>query len=121
MTYDDALHFAREWIAAWNAKDLDAVLKHYSEDFTMASPYIQKIVAEPSGTLRGKAAVGAYWRQALDRYPQLHFDLEHVALGVNSAIVQYRSNVTNATVCELFSFGAEGQVERAHAHYESLG
>lgn len=121
MTYPEALRFAQEWIAAWNAQDLDAVLKHYSEDFSMASPYIQKIVAEPSGALQGKAAVRAYWQQALQRYPQLHFDFERVLLGVNSVIVQYHSNVTHATVCELFSFGPSGQVERAHAHYENIG
>jgi hypothetical protein len=121
MTYAEALAFADEWIHAWNAHDLDAVLRHYSEDFTMASPYIQKIAAEPSGTLSGKTRVGAYWQQALHRFPQLHFTLERVLLGVDSVIIQYRTSVSNSSACEVFNFGVSGLVERAHAHYESLG
>lgn len=28
-----AQHFAAEWIAAWNALNLERVLSHYSDDF----------------------------------------------------------------------------------------
>jgi ketosteroid isomerase-like protein len=35
--------FAREWIEAWNSHDLDRVLSHYADDFTMSSPYIAQI------------------------------------------------------------------------------
>ena len=57
---------AVEWIGAWNAHDLARVLSHYSEDFEMSSPYVVEIAGDPSGTLRGKAAVGAYWKKALE-------------------------------------------------------
>jgi ketosteroid isomerase-like protein len=52
-----AQHFATEWIAAWNAHDLDRVLSHYANDFEMSSPYIVTFAGEPSGTLVGKPAV----------------------------------------------------------------
>ena len=61
MTLAEALAFAGEWVAAWNAHDLGRILDHYADDFEMTSPYIVTLAGEPGGTLRGKAAVGAYW------------------------------------------------------------
>src|SRR5689334_20299084 len=60
-----AERFATEWIAAWNSHDLDRVLSHYADDFEMSSPIIAQIAGEPSGKLKGKKAVGAYWSSGL--------------------------------------------------------
>ena len=35
----------------------------------MTSTYVVTIAGEPTGTLRGKEAVGAYWRAASDASP----------------------------------------------------
>jgi ketosteroid isomerase-like protein len=32
QTYDAMMRFAEAWIAAWNRRDVDAVLTHYAED-----------------------------------------------------------------------------------------
>jgi ketosteroid isomerase-like protein len=56
---------AKEWVAAWNSHDLERILAHYEDDFEMSSPIITALIGEPSGKLRGKAAVGAYWAKAL--------------------------------------------------------
>ena len=63
-----AEHFARDWIDSWNSHDLDRVLSHYSDQFEMSSPVIIQIAGEPSGTLKGKDAVGAYWAKALSTH-----------------------------------------------------
>jgi hypothetical protein len=31
MTYESMIAFAESWIAAWNRRDVEAVLAHYSE------------------------------------------------------------------------------------------
>jgi ketosteroid isomerase-like protein len=56
-----AERFAEEWVAAWNARDVARILSHYDDDFEMASPRIVEIAGEPSGVLRCKERVGAYW------------------------------------------------------------
>lgn len=58
-------HFAADWIDSWNKHDLGRILSHYADDFEMSSPVIVKVVGEPSGTLKGKEAVGAYWASGL--------------------------------------------------------
>lgn len=63
ITPEFASQFSQEWLSAWNGHDLEAILSHYAEDFEMISPYIVAITGEPSGTLKGKRAVGAIGQQ----------------------------------------------------------
>jgi ketosteroid isomerase-like protein len=111
-----AEHFAADWVAAWNAHDVDKVLAHYAEDFVMSSPFIIQMAGEPSGTLRGKAAVGAYWRKALALIPDLKFELLSVLVGVNSLTLYYQGP-RGRLAAEVFHFDAQQKVARAFAHY----
>ena len=111
-----AEHFATDWIAAWNAHDLERILSHYAEDFEMSSPVIIQVAGEPSGTLRGKAAVGAYWKKALGLIPDLRFELLSVLAGVDSITLYYKG-ARGRLAAEVFHFGPDRTVVRAFAHY----
>ena len=110
-----AERFAKEWVAAWNSHDLDRILAHYEDDFEMSSPIIRTLVGEPSGKLRGKAAVGAYWAKALQRSPHLHFRLVAALAGVDSVTVYYEGH--RGLSAEVLHFGPSGKVRAAFAHY----
>lgn len=112
-----AERFANEWIAAWNSHDLDRILAHYEDDFEMSSPIIPAIVGEPSGKLRGKAAVGAYWAKALQNMPGLHFRLVTALAGVDSVTVYYKGH--RGLSAEVLHFSPSGKVRAAFAHYAS--
>ena len=71
----DVAALGREWIAAWNSRDLERVLALYSDDAEMTSDKIQALGFEASGTLRGKASLRMYWGKALALLPNLRFDL----------------------------------------------
>ena len=107
--------FAKEWVAAWNSHDLDRILAHYDDDFEMSSPIIITLVGEPSGRLRGKKAVGAYWAKALQSVPDLRFELLAALAGVNSVTVYYRGH--RGLSAEVLHFGPSGKVRQAFAHY----
>ncbi len=109
-------NFAGDWIEAWNSHDLDRILSHYTEDFVMSSPYIAQVVGEPSGTLRGKPAIRAYWAAALQRSPELHFEPLWTLVGADSVTIHYRG--ARGPAAEVFFFNGEGLVRRAAAHYE---
>jgi len=116
MEKEFAERFATEWIESWNAHDVDRVLSHYAEDFEMSSPVIIQVAGEPSGTLKGKAAVGAYWRRALDLVPDLQFELLAVLAGVSSITLYYKG-ARGRLAAEVFHFGPDQKVTRAFAHY----
>lgn len=81
----------------------------------MSSPAIIQLTGEPSGTLRGKAAVGEYWSGALKKFPDLHFTLLHTLRGANSVALVYEGVLGLSN--EVFHFGDNGKVIRAYAHY----
>ncbi|PPE74928.1 nuclear transport factor 2 family protein [Solimonas fluminis] len=113
---EQAETFAAEWIAAWNSHDLARILSHYAEDFEFSSPFIVQIAGEPSGRLRGHAAVGAYWAAALQRIPDLRFERESVLRGMHSLVIFYR-RFDGRRSAEWFEFGADGKVIRSAAQY----
>lgn len=120
MRRDFAERFAAEWIAAWNAHDLDRILSHYADGFTMASPVIRRLGHAADGRLQGKAAVGAYWRAALDATPSLRFELVATLVGADGLTLLYRG-ATGRLVAEVMTFDADGKVCAARAHYGSAG
>jgi hypothetical protein len=111
-----ANRFAEEWVAAWNSHDMDAILAHYDDNFEFASPLIIKVVGEPLGRLKGKAAIGAYWSKALSQRPNLRFELLTVLMGVDSLVLHYQ-NQEGRQSAEAFEFGADGKVIRSFANY----
>ena len=110
-----AEHFAADWIDSWNGHDLDRILSHYIDDFDMSSPAIVRLMDEPSGSLTGKEAVGAYWTKALELNPDLHFDLVTTLVGADSITLYYNGHCGLSAEC--FHFGPDGKVIKAFAHY----
>lgn len=86
-----AQQFAKTWIEAWNSHDMNAILSHYSEDIEITTPMIKMALGEGDGSLKGKEAVADYWRRALDKMPDLHFELYDVTEGVDSVALYYKS------------------------------
>ena len=118
MTLEQAQAFAAEWVAAWNAHDIDAVLTHYTDDFAMTTPMIQKLLGIPSGTLQGKKAVGDYWRAALRKIPDLQFSIIETTCGVDVVSIYYHA-VLGRRAIETFFFNADGKVSKALATYDA--
>lgn len=118
ISTEHAQAFAREWVDAWNSHDLDRIMSHYAEDFQMTSPFIVKLMNDPTGTIKGKENVRAYWAKALTRIPDLHFDLIEVLSSVDSITIYYHA-VLGKRAAEVFFFNDRGKVTRAIAHYNS--
>lgn len=111
-----AQQFAKTWIEAWNSHDMNAILSHYSEDIEITTPMIKMALEEGDGSLKGKEAVADYWRRALDKMPDLHFELYDVTEGVVSVALYYKS-VMDKKAVEVMFFNEEGKVNKMFAHY----
>ncbi len=116
MNIEQAKKFANSWIDAWNSHDIDKILAHYNDEFEMSSPAIIKLTGDASGVLSGKPAVGKYWSDALEKFPDLQFTLLHTLCGVNSVALIYEGVLGLSN--EVFHFGPDGKVMRAYAHYK---
>ena len=113
-TGTDAKEFAREWIAAWNSHNLDAILAHYRDDVVLTSPVAAKLLGD--GTVRGKAALRDYFTRGLEAYPNLRFELLDVMRGLSSVVLCY-INQNGTKTAEFMEFDGEGKVTRVVANY----
>jgi len=107
---------ARAWVEAWNRQDLDAILSHYAPDVEFTSPFVARLLGDPTGIVRGREALRAYFAGALEAYPELRFEFFQVFAGVDSLVVYYRS-VRGLYAAEMMALDGEGQVARVLAHY----
>ena len=118
LTKERADAFAHEWVDAWNARDLERVLSHWADDCVFTSPLVAVLMRDPSGTVRGKAALRAYWERGLAASPGLHFDLHTVFLGHASVVLGYR-NHRGQSCAEEIELRDDGLAVRGVAHYTS--
>lgn len=109
-------NFAVEWIDAWNSHDLDRILSHYSDDVEVTTPMIKVAMRINDGTVRGKDAARQYWRAALQKVPDLHFELVESTQSVSSIALYYKS-VMGKMAIEMMSFNDEGKINKVIAHY----
>jgi ketosteroid isomerase-like protein len=106
----------REWVEAWNSRDLERVLTMYSEDAEMTSDRIPKLGFDASGTVRGKASLRAYWGKALTLIANLHFTLIDTYVSPDSVVVFYENERGNR-ICEYLRVDAAGKIRQGSANH----
>jgi ketosteroid isomerase-like protein len=116
LTEADAKKLAREVIEAWNSHDLERILEHYAEDVTLTSPLAAEKLGEP--TVRGKAALRAYFALGLAAFPELHFELVDVMWGVSSVVLYY-VNQRGTMTAEVLEVATSGHIARVLANYSN--
>ena len=118
MTKDGARKLANDWVAAWNAHDLDLIMTHYEDAIELISPVAARLLGTPDGKVSGKPDLRAYFQRGLEAYPELYFRLEDVLWGINS-IVFYYINQKGTRTAEFMELSASGKVLRVVANYNS--
>jgi ketosteroid isomerase-like protein len=112
----DLAALGRQWIAAWNSRDLERVLALYAEDSEMTSDRIPALGFDATGTLRGKESLRAYWGKALGLLPNLHFSLIDTFVSPNSVVVLYE-NERGMKICEYLRLDAAGKIRHGSANH----
>ena len=118
MTQEEARNLATEWVAAWNAHDLERILRHYDEAVELTSPAAAQLLGNPDGKVIGKENLRSYFRRGLEAFPQLHFDLEDVLRGVSSLVLYY-TNQRGTHTAEFMELSPAGKVTRVVANYSA--
>lgn len=112
----DLAAFGREWVEAWNSRDLERVLTLYSEDAEMTSDRIPQLGFGASGSVHGKDSLRAYWSKALSLIPNLHFTLIDTYVSPDSVVVFYE-NERGMRICEYLRLDAAGKIKQGSANH----
>ncbi|MEJ7611079.1 MAG: nuclear transport factor 2 family protein [Ferruginibacter sp.] len=80
---------ALQWLAAFNAHDLEALLSLYDDDALHYSPKLKLRMPETNGYIRGKEALRTWWADAFERLPGLQYVLTSVTADERSVFMEY--------------------------------
>jgi ketosteroid isomerase-like protein len=111
--------FARDWIEAWNARDVERVLAHWSDDARFTSP--KALETTGHATVVGKAALREYWLARVARIQAIHFTLDRVLLDAtrDEVVIVYTAAIDGEArrACEFFRVGPGGRAVAGEAMY----
>ena len=122
LTYESMMVFAESWIAAWNRRDVEAVLAHFADDAQFVSPIATNVVGRP--LLRNKKELENYWRTGLTRITTLEFTLDHAAWDEKrrelNVVYEANLNGERKRACEIMQFDSSGRQVRGEALYGAI-
>lgn len=80
------------------------------------SPFVVRLIGDPSGTVKGKERLRSYFAKGLATYPDLKFELLEVLTGVERLVVYYRG-VKSTLAAEGMFLDKQEKIEQVMAHY----
>lgn len=89
MIIDKNKQIARDWIAAFNNKKLDQLLNLYHDNALHYSPKLKARKPETHGLIKGKETLRAWWHEAFERLPQLHYKLIKLTADEEQVFIEY--------------------------------
>ena len=84
---------ARQWLAYFNARDVDGLLSLYAEDAIHTSPKLRDRLPHTRGEVRGVDALRAWWTDAMERLPSLQYVEQHLTASSTRVVMEYRRTV----------------------------
>lgn len=86
-------NIARQWITAFNEHDLEKLLALYDDHAQHYSPKLKLRQPETNGLIVGKAAMRAWWQDAFERLPGLHYELTKLTANEKRVFMEYTRQV----------------------------
>lgn len=119
LTDEQGRALGEEWVAAWNAHDLDAIMGLYAPSVVFQTPTAIATLGIHDGRIEGAQSLREHFARGLARLPDLRFDLERIYVGVRSIAITYRW-ADGTPVAELHEYDDETLIARVQALYVGL-
>lgn len=111
-----AEQFVKQWISAWNNHDIAAIMKHYADNVDFNSPFISEMGIDVNGFITNKNELKNYFEKALQKNPELHFDLLHILAGSHSVVMFYK-RMNKSLAAEYVELDENNKIIRSRSHY----
>src|SRR5215467_15743496 len=106
---------ARDWLTAWNSKDIDRLMRHYHDEIEFYSPNVVKRWSKPGGKLLGKDAVRSHLLKGFEDANHIQFHLLGILEGIDGIIIVYKKGIKGMGA-DLVNLDDEGKVIRVMAN-----
>jgi predicted SnoaL-like aldol condensation-catalyzing enzyme len=84
---------ALQWFAAFNEHNLEKLLALYDDNAKHYSPKLKIRQPETEGWIVGKDALRAWWADAFERLPTLHYELNKLTANNERVFMEYTRQV----------------------------
>jgi ketosteroid isomerase-like protein len=108
---------ADAWLAAWRARDLDAIMACYADDVDFVASTVTHRWGRPDGRLHGKAELRRHFELGLELAPDLTFTEEALLTAPDGYSLLYRRENGNR-VLDVVELDQHGHAARVRAFYE---
>lgn len=115
----DSTAIAHAWLDAFNAGDVDRLVALYAQDCRHTSPKIRALHPETGGQLVGRAALHAWWSDAMRRLPGLRYELTALTAQPDRVVIEYLRHAPEQAplwVAEVFDL-AEGHIVASRVYH----
>src|SRR5580765_2323901 len=93
MSASELNKIAQRWFAAFNDKGLERLLTLYYDFAEHFSPKLKVRHPETNGLIKGKNALRAWWQDAFDRLPSLHYEIVRLTPYEDRVFMEYIRHV----------------------------
>ncbi len=83
------LQIAHKWFEAFNVQDLEALLVLYDDNAQHYSPKLLIAKPETMGLIQGKSQLRAWWQDAFERMPELHYEVINLLAKDTDVFMEY--------------------------------
>ena len=89
MTPEKLQSIAFKWFDAFNNHNLEQLLSLYDEEAEHFSPKLKIRQPDTKGLVTGKDALRAWWQDAFDRLPSLHYKVTSLTANADRVFMEY--------------------------------
>jgi len=89
MSPETLQSIAFRWFEAFNTKQLEKLLALYDDEAQHFSPKLKIRQPETNGLVVGKSAMRAWWQDAFDRLPSLHYKVTSLTANTDRVFMEY--------------------------------
>jgi hypothetical protein len=116
MNNADIKTLALDWMDAWNKRDIDRVMNHYTDDIVFYSLTVIKRWDMPDGKIQGREKLRAHFLKSFELFPALHFEYVDILYGVDEMIIVYKRE-TGALAGDVIQLNADKKCVLVKAYY----
>lgn len=111
---------AGQWFAAFNNHNLENLLALYDEQAAHYSPKLKIRQPESNGLVSGKQALRAWWKDAFERLPELHYEVTSLTANTGRVFMEYIRKVpgeADMLVAEVLEINQNGLIIASRVYH----
>lgn len=120
MKQEENIAIAQKWFEAFNEHDLEKLLRLYDADAKHYSPKLKLREPQTNGLVQGKDQLRKWWKDAFDRLPTLHYNVNTLTADTERVFMEYTRKVNNEEdmfVAEILEINADGLISASRVYH----